>query len=776
MTEKLLKELVRDTPYLSLKVPLCYTKVLRKTIEQPMIIRQAEGLKNTLENLPILIRPDEIIVGTFDENIPVAIPRLEASGFRIMKELETLPYRSVNPINVKDEDIKTLREEIAPFYENFKIDAFARKLAPKSVFETQFSGCAYIATEIGGIAHAVIDYPRLLSKGLKKYIKLSNERLEYFRSSNSQEANKIAFFKSMKIILESLINFSNKYADKAETMAKTEANSNRKAELNKIAKTCRNIPENPPKDLHEAIQFLWFIHMALHLENFEHGISFGRIDQYLLPFYDKESEKTLRLFKNLFLKTNEIIALYDTVATQYFGGMATTQNILIGGINIDGKDASNALSYIILKATDEISLPSPNLVVRIHNGTPDEIYKNIAKILAKGKNVIGLYNDKTAIKCLLKHNIPLEEARNYGIVGCVGLSTSGLSFDNTGAIFLNLPKALELSLGTDTSLISNYVEQNMDPKSFKSMDDVLVEFKIKLRAILEMAVLAANAYQQAHLELKPTPLMSLCIRGCFEEGIDVNRGSAKYNFTGLHATGFSDLVDSLAALDFAVFKEKKTTMDQLIHVLKKNFRGNNDLRNYLLMKCPKYGVDDDQVDIYAEKVGRILAEAIDGLKCVRGGEYRVGVHAMTTHVGFGIFTGALPSGRKKGEPLTKDVAPSSTGEKALTSVINSITKLDHSLLTNGLACTLNITPEIARMEDGNILKALIQSYFEQGGLHLQFNAISLDNLIDAQKNPERYGDLMIRVSGYSARFIDLAKSVQNEIIQAYLYKNLEIKT
>ena len=372
MIIKMLDDLVRDTPYLSLIVPISYTKALKEH-GKPMIIRQAEGLKYTLEALPILIRPDELIVGTFDENVPVAIPRLEASGFRIMKELELLPKRAVNPINVSDEDIRILRDEIAPFYENFKVDTYAREIAPGKVFEILFSGSAYIATEIGGIAHAVIDYPRLISMGLKKYFELSNEQLESYRKllgSDPHADEKITFYRSMKIISKALINYAKKFANKAKEMAIEETNLSRKSELEKIAEICRNVPENPPKNMQEAIQFLWFIHMALHIENFEHGISFGRIDQYLFPYYNGNDEEDLRLFKNLLLKTNEIIALYDSIATTYFGGMATTQNILIGGFDKEGNDATNPLTFLMLKAIDEASVPSPNLVVRINNDTP----------------------------------------------------------------------------------------------------------------------------------------------------------------------------------------------------------------------------------------------------------------------------------------------------------------------------------------------------------------------------------------------------------------------
>ncbi len=352
------------------------------------------------------------------------------------------------------------------------------------------------------------------------------------------------------------------------------------------------------------------------------------------------------------------------------------------------------------------------------------------------------------------------------------MSTSGLSYDNTGAIFLSLPKALELALGIDNTLVSKHANVKIDPNSFKSIDDVLNAYKKCLKIIMEMSVIAANAYQQAHIELKPTPLMSLCIRGCFEEGVDVNKGSAKYNFSGIHVTGFSDVVDSLAAIDHAVFKEKKYAMSELIEALKKNFRGNKELHQYLLNKCPKYGSDDDQVDIYAEKLGKFIFDASKGLRCARGGEYRVGIHAMTTNVGFGMFTNALPSGRKKGKALVKDIAPGVSGEKGLTAAIKSATKLDHSLLANGLACTFNINPEIAKIDGGKTFEALIRTYMKLGGMYVQFNAISTDTLKDAQKSPENHKNLMVRVSGYSARFIDLPRAVQNDIISRHCFDNV----
>jgi len=277
MVFKTLEESVRDTPFLSIKVPLSYTEALENSHGKPMIIRQAEGLKKVLENLPIIIRPDELIVGTFDEKIPVAIPRI-----------------SLNPIIVNEEDIKIIRDKFVKFYENFKIDTYATEIAPKKVFELNYSGSAYVATEIGGIAHAVIDYPRLLSMGLNKYIQLSNKNIKKYKQmlvSDIKADEKVAFYKAIRIICKALIDYANKYADEAEKLANMEKNPKRKEELLSIAATCRQIPAKPPKNLQEAVQFLWFIHMALHVENFEHGISFGRVDQYLLPYYDGNKDK-----------------------------------------------------------------------------------------------------------------------------------------------------------------------------------------------------------------------------------------------------------------------------------------------------------------------------------------------------------------------------------------------------------------------------------------------------------------------------------------------------
>lgn len=771
--EEPLKKLVREIPSLSLIIPRCYTEVLKKTKGKPMIIRRAMGLKKTLESLPIIIRPDELIVGTFDEKIPIAVPRPQGIGLRITNELRRLSKRSLIPVKVKKEDIEKWKKEIKPFWKGFTIGDYASEIAPKEFFDIFYSGSTFIPCEGGaGVSHVVPGYSKLLSKGLAEYIKEAEKKIETYKNHlpvNPAYSEKIEFYKSIRIVAESLLDFAHRYSDKAKKIAEQMEDSRRKEELEKIAETCKWVPENPPRNIQEAIQFIWFIHLALNLENLEHGLSFGRLDQYLQPYYDGNRKKTLRLIKNLFLKMNEIIALFDSLASLYFSGghSGTTQAVTIGGVDSYGMDSTNAITYIILDAVKENLMPTPNLIIRRHNKMPVVIYENILDMLSNGVNITAIVNDDTVIEALARYNIPMEEIRNYGIIGCVGLTVPG-SFDNTGAAFLNLAKALETTLKTENNIVAKYVHSDNGIKSFYSMDDVLEAYKKNLRTIVEMVATLTNAQEEAQKHLRPTPMMSLCVDGCFEKGFDVNKGSAKYNFAGIYGTGFADVVDSFAAIEKAVFKEHIVNMRDLSDALKYNFKDYEKLLHYLKFKCPKYGNDDDRADKYAQKVAKIFSEAVKELKCTRGGDYRVGIHANCTHIGFGNLTGALPSGRSKGKPLSHDMAPiESMG--GLTSSIKSITKVNHSLISNGMACTLNINPKIASIEDGKILIALIETYFERGGLHIQFNAISPDVLKEAQKSPEKYQNLIVRVSGYSAKFVELSKAVQDEIISRYCH-------
>ena len=382
----ILKNHLESIPHLSIKEALCYTESMKQTEGKPLILRQAEALRDIIENMPVKIREGEFIVGTADETIPVAILKPEGKGLRIIDELDLLSTRKLNPIKVKEEDIELMKKNIYPYWSQRTIETYARQLIPEKIFEMFYKGDAYLLTEIGGLSHVVIDYPRLLRTGLGHYIREAKKKIKTYEAEMSDQPeliDTIAFYKAIVIVAEAAINYAHKYAERAIEISKTELNPTRKQQLQRIAEICQWVPENPPRDFYEAIQFIWFIHLLLHLENIEHGISFGRIDQYLFPYYQKDLGKitrefALELIVCLFLKTNEIIGLFDQVATVFFSGMSTVQGVTIGGVDKDRNDATNELTYVVLEAMEEVAMPSPNLAVRFHKNSPERLYSEIS--------------------------------------------------------------------------------------------------------------------------------------------------------------------------------------------------------------------------------------------------------------------------------------------------------------------------------------------------------------------------------------------------------------
>lgn len=785
MRVELLKNHFEKVPHLSIKEAFHYTQSMQQSEGKPLIIRKAEALKKILDSMPILIRSGELLVGTFDEEIPVAILKPEGKGLRIVDELETLSTRKLNPLRVKEEDIGEIMDVIAPYWSQKTVDAYARQLVPEKFFDLFLKGDAYLLTELGGLSHVVVDYPRIISTGLREYIQQAEEKiqeLEEHMDSKPDLVDKVAFYKAVKIVAESVIAYAYKYAEQADKLALQESNSIRKVELARIAEICKWVPENPARNLHEAIQSIWFIHFVLHLENIEHGISFGRIDQYLFPYYKRDLEEgritredAVRLMECLCLKANEIIGLFDVVATIFFGGMSTVQGITIGGINKQGKDATNEMTYIVLEAIKSVNKPSPNLAVRISRNTPDKLYEELSKIISSGLNIMALLNDEVVIEAFKKSGTTQDDAKDYALIGCVSLSTSGNGFNSTGAIFVNMAKPFDLMFKREGDLAEEIGDMIQDPETFQSMDDIISAYRTYLGHIIKLGVIGSNALEYAHQKVKPTPLMSLCVQGCFEEGKDITLGPNKYRFSGVFGAGFADTINSLAALEHAVFREKKITLQELIIGLKKDFKRVRFkvMRQYLLNKCPKYGNDDELADKYARLITEIFAEEVDKYHNIRGGKFRPGIHAMTTHIGFGLFTGALPSGRGLGDPLAHDVAPMfGPSSEGLTAALNSVAKVDYSLLANGVSCTFNLDPILAEKKTPkgeSILTSMIKTYFQLGGMHLQLNVISPNILKDAQIHPERHKELMVRVSGFSAKFIELGKDLQEELINRCTY-------
>jgi len=777
--------ILRAKPSICVERAKHYTESMKQTETEPMIIRQAKALAHVLENIPVKIFPGELVVGALVSKPPGAIVYPEGVGLRIVPELEEVRTREINSLNISDEEIEILKEEIDPYWSNRTLGAYSEQITPKKVTDLLYGGAYFILTEIAGISHVSINYPYLLSIGFEKIKEMAEEKIQQYeelKSADPEATDKAIFYRAAKTVAEAVIKFAHRYAEKAMETAKEEKNAARKEELMKIADICRWVPTKPPRNFHEALQFVWFTQVALHQENYEQAISMGRIDQYLYPYYKKDVEaglldfeKAVELVECLWIKTNEIIPLFDAAVTLYFSGLPTNQAVTIGGFDEEGRDATNELTYVMLEAVRGVALRQPNFHVRLHKKSPRKLLEAIAEAITSGTNNVAIFNDETIVEAWVRKKIPLREARNYSTIGCVEPGPFGTSFTSSDAALFNLAICLELALnnGVGSVLGEKAGLETGDPLEFKGIDDVIEAFRKQVSHLVKHMTVGSNCSEIANQVIKPTPLLSLCVEGCFEAGKDVTTGSAKYNFTGVQGVGLADVADSLAALDQLVFKEKRIDMKELLEVLRMNFEGQEELRQLLNNRVPRYGNDDDLVDKYAQLVAKIYSDEVGKHRNVRNGWFIPGMYSMTTHIGFGFLTGALPSGRKLNDPLSNGVSPyGGSDRKGLTAAMRSVTKIDHALYTNGLSYTVSVSPVLFSGKEGmEKLISLIETYMKLGGMHIHFNIVDVNTLLAAQKNPEKHRDLLVRVAGYSAYFVDLTKDVQDEVIKRYLQES-----
>ncbi|MFX0117371.1 MAG: formate C-acetyltransferase/glycerol dehydratase family glycyl radical enzyme [Candidatus Hodarchaeota archaeon] len=781
--EALRDGIVQAKPTVSVQRAKYYTDSMKQTETEPMIIRQAKALVHVLENIPARIFPNELIVGAIVENVPGSMVYPEGVGLRIIPELEDLRTRDPNPFIVTDEEIRILEEEIDPYWHSRSIQAYAEQITPQRILDRLYEGAAsFILTEIAGIGHVSINYPKILSGGFQRIIDRASQKIQDFEEANTADPdaiNKVLFYRGAKIVAEGIVAFARRYAQKTAEMARKEEDPKRRVELEKMVEICNWVPANPPRSFHEAVQFVWFTQLALSVETYDgQAISMGRIDQYLLPYFEKDiqlglldHENAKELIESLWIKINELHPLFDNMVGLYFGGLLNTQAATCGGMKENGADATNALTYIILDATRNAALPLPNVHVRIHSNSPLELLRHISSLVVSGTNNIGIFNDEVIIKSLMRKKIPLREARNYVTVGCVELAPFGTSFTSSDAALFNIPLCLELALnnGASSALGETIGPETGRATEFQSIEDVIAAFRTQLAHFVKEMAIGSNCFETANIVVKPTPFLSLCVDDCFDAGRDITKGSARYNFTGVQGVGMADVADSLAALDQLVFDRKVIIMEELLAALQENFKDKEDLRQQLLNTAPKYGDDDPLADKYAQLVAQIYSEEVERHVNVRGGGFIPGMYSVTAHTPFGYMTGALPSGRKAGDPLSNGACPAiGSGKKGLTAAMHSVTRVDYSLYPNGIAYTVTLDPRIVSGEEGlELLVSLIKTYAELGGMQIQFNCVDAKTLTAAQENPENYRNLVVRVAGYSAYFVDLAKDIQDEIIKRY---------
>jgi pyruvate formate-lyase/glycerol dehydratase family glycyl radical enzyme len=751
------------------------------------LIDFSHALQYTLRNMPLTIYEHELIVGNpsaFRIGAPI---HPDMGGLMMLPELDGLSSRPLNPIQTNPKQIKELHEQIFPFWFNRSVMAMSPLYSQDpDMFNTLLEGSYYILTQFSGISHVTPDYPTVLKLGFNGILKSVENNLEHTldRLKKSQEKNKdaleqkITFYKAAIIVANAAIEYGRRWKVTLEESAEQTSDPKRKAELKEIASMFKNIPANPPSSFHEAVQMVFITHVILHQENFQHGVSFGRMDQYLYPYYKKDilsgkltPEKATEIMGCFICKAGELLPLFFDRATEYFSGLSSASGITLGGKMPDGKSSVNDLSYLILLAYDQVRLRQPNFHVRIDDTTPSDFRHLCYEVLKKGGGIPAFFNDNTIIPALKQAGISNDDAEDYAIVGCVEWGVQGKSFPAAGAVFINLAMALQLALHDGRFKGRQFGPKTGPVEHFTSMEVLLKAFQKQLINLLSLATQGNNAIEITHAKHRPTPFLSIVVEGCIENGAEVNAGGSRYNSTGCQGVGLADVIDSFSAIEQIVFKEHKLSLKNFIAAVDNNFEQHRDLRTYILNKVPKYGENSELSDTYAKIISGMYTEAVMKFENPRNGNYFPGFWTMTTHMGFGTRMPALPSGRRVKEALSNGASPCNGRDRqGPTASLSSASNLDNRRITNGYALNQKLSPDYIKGESGNILlDGIILGYFKKGGMQIQFNVMDHTVLADAKEHPEKYPDLVVRVSGYSAYFNDLTEAMKEELINRTLH-------
>ena len=782
---RLNERLLEFVPEVSDERALIYTEVYKETEGEPRIIRQAKAFARTLREMSVYILEDELIVGQLASTPRSAQMYPETEAIYFEKEMDMFETREQDRLVIPDEVKKNLREKVIPYWRDKCVEAIAPHIVPEESRRLRESEYKPFNPEIllrGHIGHACPDYENLIRGGLKPRREEIERRLAALNPAFIEDLEKMHFYRAMLIVCDAVVDYLRRYAAKAGELATQEKSSQRKKELEGIAEICEWISDNPPRTFHEGVQFTFFLHMLFFLEQDGVSQNLGRVDQYLYPLYKKDKEEgrisreeAREILQCFWIKMTEIVRAYDSACAKYYAGFSMTENVTIGGINVDGRDAVNELSYICLEAEAGVQTTQPNLCVRVHPKTPEDFLLKTAEVVRLGRGQPSIFNDEVAIQSLIREGASFEDGRNYYLNGCVE-PTPPDNFGQPNTGYFNLAKCLELALndgkcifsGQQMGLRTGYL------KDFNSFDEVMEAFEKQVAYLMNHLVIVVNANAKVLQEIAPLPYFSLVTAGCIEKGKDVMYGGAKYNYTGIQAVGIPDTADSLTALKKLVFEDKVVSREELQEALEKNFEGKEYLRQRLINGAPKYGNDEEYADLVAKDVTEIFSDEVKKYKNIRGGEYRPGWYTISGHVPLSFVVGALPNGKKAKEFLTDSISPvHGVDKKGPTAVATSATRLDHVRASNGLLLNFKFSPKVLVGDKGlRNWSALIKTYFDQGGREAQFNVVNTETLKDAQKHPERHKGLSVRVAGYSAYFIELDPGVQNDIIDRTEYESL----
>ncbi len=779
MTERvkrLREQSVNTKPYISTeRAELCtefYQSGIPDTVSTP--VARALAFKYLLEHKTICINKGELIVGERGP-APKATPTYPEQCCHSIEDLEILNSRERTPFRVSEEAKRIYLEKIIPFWKRRTMRERVFTAMSDEWMNAFNAGVFTEFMEQRAPGHAIAD-DKIYQMGLLDFKQMINQQIEQLDYFNDPEAyKKEQELKAIDIAADAIIFFAKRHAEKAKELAEGEANPQRKKELEIIAAVCSHVPAHPPRDFWEALQAYWFVHLAVITElNVWDSFNPGRLDQHLYPFYQKglsEGQLTKEVAKELlqcfWIKFNNQPAPPKVDITEEQSG--TYQDfalINVGGLKNDGSDAVNDLSYLILDVVEEMRLIQPSACIQLSYKNPDRFLKRALKVVKAGFGQPSIFNTDVIHQEFLHAGKSMEDARAGGPSGCVTISAFGKeSCTLTG--YCNWPKIFELTLnnGVDPQTGIQIGVQTGDPTTFTSFDELMDAYKKQLKYFVDLKIKGNNIIERLYAEYLPTPVMSLLFDDCILKAKDYHDGGSRYNVTYIQGVGMGTITDSLSAVKYHVFDKKTLTMEELLEALQHNFEGIKQIRQMLLNETPTFGNDDDYADNLAKAVFDAYYNVLNGRPNTKGGRYRVNLLPTTVHIFFGRVTGATPNGRKNGDPLSDGISPSHGADRnGPTAVIKSVAKIDHAK-TGGTLLNQKFLPQVLADDEGIAkLAHLVRTYFKLGGHHIQFNVIDAETLRDAQKNPEKYKDLIVRVAGYSDYFVDIGKELQDEII------------
>lgn len=745
-------------------------------------LRQGHAYKHLMEKRKPIIRKDDLIAGTTTTK-EIGVPLYpDGAGTIFWAELLTISKRVLNPYaDLTAEEVEKLNNYVFPYWKNRNFREWVREKyhEPLSQQLDERWAVTFLWKTVA-LSHTIIDYPKILQLGLSGVIKEIDDELGNDKKANQQKKDTLH---AMKLCFEGIITYAENLKNQCRIDAENETNPARKQELEKLAEVLKNAPKNPSKTLDEAVNTLWIIWVAVHMESTNAGYSIGRLDQFLQPYFANDMNKlktreekeqyikhAIDLVGCFYMRCTDHLPLIPDIGNYLFGGSSSDQAITIGGVTPDGEDAVNDMTYIVLKVTEILAIRDPNINARYNKEKNSDTYlKRLCEVNVNTTATPSIHNDTIVMDSLEDFNYPAEHLRDWAATGCVEPTLSGKHMGHTNCMMFNMVAALEMAMfnGYHPLMRWDFGPKTGEPDSFKSFDDFYDAFCTQLSFLANLACEHNNHLGEAHATLRPTPMMSALIEGCIKSGIDSTKGGALYNSSGNACIGLADIVDSLMSIKKLVFERKEYTLAEVCEASSKNFEGHDIMRSRMLKTIPLFGSGNDEAVELANKITKFVKDTMWNHTNFRGGRYTAGFWSMSNHVAFGTLTGALPSGRLAYKPFTPGLTPQAHASNSLLDNIKDVAKLKPKHMNNNIAFNVKVSPSTNDTHEDTVknLFSYAKSFATLGGMQMQFNVVSSETMKAAMANPEAYRDLMVRISGYNAYFVTLNKDMQLELIE-----------